>query len=121
MALLPLVAILFVWGEEIFRLWLGKEFEGQSVLIMKILLVGIVFNCFNWVSFTFIQSSKHIKWTVLIPILELILFVAMFYPLVNAFGVEGAAIAWSGRLVIDAIIFGLLVVVITKSHGKADQ
>ncbi|MCB0340832.1 MAG: oligosaccharide flippase family protein [Bdellovibrionales bacterium] len=116
MALLPLVAILFVWGEEIFRIWLGKEFEGQSVLIMKILLVGIVFNCFNWVSFTFIQSSKHIKWTVLIPILELILFVAMFYPLVNAFGVEGAAIAWSGRLVIDAIIFGLLVVGIVRSR-----
>ncbi len=111
--------LLGIWGKEIFTLWLGKDFGDTSAVILKILLVGIVFNCLNWVPFTFIQSSRYIRWTVYIPLMELVFFVFIFFPLVGAYGPVGAAAAWSLRLVVDAVIwFGLSLWIFKKRFSK---
>ena len=105
---IPTGLILSFWSRSFFEIWLNKHFSENSGLILPILIFGVIINCLNWIPFTFIQTSKHIRWTVYIPLAELILFLILFFPLVSSYGSLGAAIAWSLRLVFDALIwFGI--------------
>ncbi|HDT3489809.1 TPA: flippase, partial [Escherichia coli] len=42
----PIVLICFLFSEHILALWLGENFKGLPSLILRILLIGFLFNCF---------------------------------------------------------------------------
>ncbi len=116
---IPAALILGIWSKTLLGFWLGKDFGDQSALILQILLFGIVLNCLNWIPFTLIQASRHIRWTVYIPLIELGLFLIIYFPLVEKYGVVGAAVAWSLRLGVDALVwFGASAMVFQSNSSK---
>ncbi|AUU86116.1 MULTISPECIES: flippase [Leclercia] len=116
---LPLVLILIFLAKLIMQLWLGDEYALHSQAIFQILLVGFFFNSIAQIPFTVIQSLGKAKYTAFLHCIEVIPYLALLYFCVNAYGVLGAAYAWTIRVFVDCI---LLIIVsrecINKHRGK---
>ena len=66
-------------------------------------MVGVVVNAMARTPFVFLQGAGYAKWTGTLHMLELPFYaVALWSLLRGGAGIEGAAYAWSGRIVLDA-------------------
>ena len=115
----PLVVVLILLAKIIMHLWLGEEYALHSQTIFQILLVGFFFNSIAQIPFTVIQSLGKAKYTAFLHCLEVVPYLILLYFLVNAYGVLGAAYAWTIRVFVDCL---LLILVsrkcIAKHRGK---
>lgn len=107
-ALLPPVAAIILFGQVGLRVWLGADFASHSTLPLQILSIGVFANGLAHAPFALIQGGGKPEWTGKLHLLELPVYLAVFYPLVRSFGIAGASIAWSGRMVLDAIFLFVL-------------
>jgi O-antigen/teichoic acid export membrane protein len=104
-AFLPILALLFVVAKPFFTLWAGEDFGRESTVPFYILLGGLFFNLLAYVPHGAITASgrsdvhARLYWSELVPFILITLF------LVSSFGILGAALAWSLRVVIDAAIY----------------
>jgi O-antigen/teichoic acid export membrane protein len=103
-ALVPPVVAIVLFGHFGLRVWLGADFASHSTLALQILSIGVLANGLGHVPFALIQGAGKPEWTGKLHLLELPLYLAVFYPLVRSFGIAGASAAWSGRMVLDAIV-----------------
>lgn len=104
--LTPLVSFVYLFSYLIIELWISKEYANNSSHLMQIFVVGIYINSLNWISFALLQTKETlVKWTAIIPIFELIIYLPAFLFATQHSGLVGAAYVWSIRLIIDAIIF----------------
>ena len=84
-------------------IWLGDAYGMESTAILRILLVGFFFNALAQIPYSHIQATGNSRLTALIHIIEIIpYFIALFY-LVKYFGLTGAALAWSARVIADYV------------------
>tara|TARA_B110001454_G_scaffold219057_1_gene249601 strand:- start:40066 stop:41502 length:1437 start_codon:yes stop_codon:yes gene_type:complete len=97
----PVCLIAFVFARELISLWISPEFSEQSYPLAQWMLIGILFNAFNWIPFGWLQATKHVHWTVYTVILEVPLFLIAFYFFTERFGLIGSAAVWTGRLIFD--------------------
>lgn len=102
--LLPITAFLAVFSTEVMSAWLGAEFASKSSIFLEIFSVGMLINCMAYLPFTLIQSADRPKIIALIHIVELPLYVIALWLMGKAYGSVGAAYAWLGRIVIDAVL-----------------
>ena len=103
-ALLPVTVTLALFAKEILSLWISQEFAAHSAMLLQIFAVGIFVNCMAHVPFTLIQSAGAARRTALIHTAELPLFLAALWMLTSAYGVQGAAVAWLLRMVLDTLL-----------------
>ena len=86
------------------RLWVGEDFAQHSTLVAKTLMVGVLINAMARTPFVFIQGAGYAQWTAVLHMLELPIYaVALWLLLHGNLGIEGAALAWSGRMVVDTV------------------
>jgi O-antigen/teichoic acid export membrane protein len=100
----------------ILRFWIGDGVQDVSILAGQVLCVGVFFNSIGAMYFSLLHAHGKTRVTALIHVLELPLFMAALYYLISAYGVLGAAVAWSARMVFDALA---LVVVARAIHKVA--
>ena len=67
-----LVAPLFILAKPILVLWMGQGFTGEPVLILRILLIGFIFNTIAQVPFTSLQAKGLSKQTALVHCAEVV-------------------------------------------------
>ena len=97
----PLAALGALIAEPAVRLWLGAEFAAQSAGVMRILLLGFVFNAAAQIPFAAMHGHGLTRQTALLHLSELPLYLAVLILLVQSHGLEGAAIAWTLRALVD--------------------
>jgi O-antigen/teichoic acid export membrane protein len=102
--LLPITAFLAVFAEEILTVWIGADFALKSATMMKIFAFGVLINCLAHIPYTLIQSAGQSRLTALLHLIELPFFILGLWLLTSNYGAFGAAIAWLGRLVLDAFL-----------------
>lgn len=102
--MIPIGFMFIYFAPDIITLWLGKDFAIKSVSIFQVLILGFMFNAFAQVPFTSIQAKGFSKITAGIHLFEFIPYLVLLILLVNAFGLIGAAWAWTIRMFIDLII-----------------
>ena len=85
-------------------LWVNEVFAGQSYVAMQILLLGVAFGAVSAIPYTRLQAIGLSKITAVSHLGQLPIFLTCSYLFTSLWGIEGAAIAWSGRLAVDAII-----------------
>ncbi|MCX6135044.1 MAG: flippase [Ignavibacteriales bacterium] len=103
----PLVMLLVLFAGDILRLWLGTEFAENSALVFQVLAVGILFNSMAQIPFALLQGLGRPDLTAKFHLLELVLTVPLMWFMVSNFGIRGAALAWSTRVLVDALmLFG---------------
>lgn len=101
-ALAPMVFLFLVFADDLLTLWLGAEFAGRCVTVFRILSCGFLFNALAQVPTTALHAFGRPDLTAKFHLAELPLTVILSVILIPWIGVEGAALAWSVRVAVDA-------------------
>jgi O-antigen/teichoic acid export membrane protein len=86
-----------------FRYWIGPDFATISAPVAQILFPGIWLGGLSLVCFTLLQSQGRADITGKLSIIEFLPFLAILWTLTMAFGIVGAAAAWTFRCVADTL------------------
>jgi len=86
------------------QLWIGEDFADAAYVAASILLVGMWFNSIALLPFTFLQAQGRPDLIAKIHAFELLPFVALLLILIKLLGLEGAALAWCIRMLLDAVL-----------------
>jgi O-antigen/teichoic acid export membrane protein len=81
---------------------MGPDFAAHSTHVLQVLLVGIVANCAAQVPYALIQATGRADLTAKVHLIEIPAYVCLGYFMIKKFGIEGAAIVWSLRLVLES-------------------
>lgn len=98
------ITILFVFAPEVLDMWLGPEFALAGAPALRILLVGVAANALAHVPSVFLYAIGRPDIPAKNHIAELVIHLPMTIALVRAYGVTGAAIAWTARISLDAVL-----------------
>jgi O-antigen/teichoic acid export membrane protein len=104
MVMFPIALGFVTLAEPGLYLWLGQGFASRSTVVLQWLAVGVLVNSVGQLSFVLIQGAGRPYLTGLLTLIELPLYLVMLMILVGRAGIEGAAVAWTLRITIDAIV-----------------
>lgn len=104
----PLMLVIMTFAYEGLELWLGKEFAINGFKILQWLTIGVFINSLARVPFVLIQGVGRPDIIATIHLLELPLYLILLWWFLNTYGIEGAAAAWTIRIIIDFLIFNLV-------------
>jgi O-antigen/teichoic acid export membrane protein len=96
----PLAAV----TPELLRLWLGPSFAEQATPAARVLLVGLAIQVSVYGAHAAIRARAPAATLAVVYALELPVFAAALFLLVRPWGVTGAALAWTVRLGVDAVL-----------------
>jgi O-antigen/teichoic acid export membrane protein len=102
--LFPVVLAIVTLGREGLGLWLGIEYAENSTRVLQWLAAGVFINCFAQIPFALIQAAGRPDMTAKFHLLELPFYLVALWLLIGSFGIEGAAMAWTMRCAVDAIL-----------------
>lgn len=88
---------------ELLTLWLGRAADPASVAVGRILCIGVLANAVGSMYFAMLHAQSRTRATAVLHLIEVPLYIAALVGLTKAFGVSGAAVAWSLRMFFDAI------------------
>lgn len=108
LALFPFILLVIAFAHVGLKLWLGAEFAQNSATVLQWLAVGMFVNCLAWAPLAVIQGAGRPDLTAKLHMIELPVYVVILFWLTKMYGIEGAAIAWTARVIIDALVlFGV--------------
>jgi O-antigen/teichoic acid export membrane protein len=100
----PALVLIAVFARQLLQLWLGSDFAAQSATVLQILAAGVVLNSLALIPCTLIQGLGRPDVTAKFHLLELPLYGVLVWILVGRWGITGAAIAWTLRVSLDALL-----------------
>lgn len=107
LALLPVTVVIFGFAREGLAAWLGAEYAERSATVLRWLAAGVLVNSAAQIPYALVQGSGRPDVTAKLHLVELPLYLAALGWLVAAYGIAGAAAAWTLRAVVDAAaLFG---------------
>jgi len=108
LVLFPITLIIVTLGGEGVDLWLGKEYAQHSTPVLKWLAIGVFINSLAHLPFALIQGLGRPDLNAKLHLIELPFYLLLSWIMIGAYGIEGAAIAWTVRVAVDTIIlFGM--------------
>ncbi|MCI4410088.1 MAG: flippase [Thiotrichales bacterium] len=115
LVMLPFSGLLYWFAYAGMEIWLGHEFANQSYQIVQLLAIGILLNALAMVPFAFIQAVGRADITAKLHMVELPFYAFVLWYCVENWGLIGAAIAWTFRVFVDAVLlYGCSVYLIAK-------
>jgi O-antigen/teichoic acid export membrane protein len=87
--------------------WVGNAISPDSVLAGQILCIGVLANALGSMHYALLHAMGKSRQTALLHLFEFSMYAVAMPMLIHAWGIVGAALAWTGRMVVDA---GLLVI-----------
>lgn len=98
---LPAAAVLIAFAHPALSLWLGSGFADGSAAVLRILAVGILFNCVAFAPGSLMEAVGRPDLAARFALAQAVVFVPLSALLVLLIGIEGAAIAWALRAAVD--------------------
>jgi O-antigen/teichoic acid export membrane protein len=99
--LLPICLSCALLSYDILELWIDQDFAENGSQIMKILCLGIYISGVDSTTGTFLEAIGRPDIASKITILQFFIYFPLLYFLLIKFGLIGASIAWTTRIVID--------------------
>lgn len=99
--LFPITLISMAISREILGLWLGADFAAQSTPVLQWLALGVFLCGLAQVPSALIQGIGRPDLTFKLHMIELPPYLIAAWFLIGAWGIEGAAVAWTARTVLD--------------------
>lgn len=106
--LFPLMLCTVALAQDGLRLWLGAEFAEHSFHVLQCLAVGVFINSLAYVPSAFLQGAGRPDLTAALHLIELPLYLGLLWWMISTCGIEGAALAWTGRVAVDALFLFVL-------------
>jgi O-antigen/teichoic acid export membrane protein len=100
----PVILAIIVFAPEALRLWLGGTLAASSGGVLRWLAAGVFVNSLAQLPFSLVQSAGRPDIAAKVQLLEFLPYLLAVFLLVKARGIEGAAIAWTVRVTIDAAL-----------------
>jgi O-antigen/teichoic acid export membrane protein len=96
-------APLIVISHYALTLWLGADFSTNASMVSRIIIFGVWINGVAYVPFAMLQSQGKPGMVARLHVYELLPFFAILWVGLHLFGLVGAALAWSLRVLVDAM------------------
>jgi O-antigen/teichoic acid export membrane protein len=106
--LAPAALLLCTIAKPFFTLWAGPEYGLESTEPFYILVCGLIFNVMAYVPHTLLMALGRSDLIARIHIAETLPYILVAAGLTYWFGAIGAALAWSLRVMVDALLFFLI-------------
>jgi O-antigen/teichoic acid export membrane protein len=106
--ILPPMAVLYLFAEEGLAWWLGSDFSQQGGAAARILLIGVFVNALGQVAITVLHGAGRADWAAKLHLLELPFYLMALVFAAGSYGIEGVALVWMLRVVIDMIVMALM-------------
>jgi len=103
--LFPLCFALFVFAPAILNIWLGPVFGQTAGRALRILSVGVFLTGLAHLPMALLYGSSRPDLPAKINLFQVALHIPLTIVLVHAFGMTGAALAWSIRCSEDLILY----------------
>jgi O-antigen/teichoic acid export membrane protein len=100
----PIVLVIVTFAPEGLRLWLGPAFSLNGASVLRWVAAGVFVNSLATLPFVLIQSAGRPDITAWLAAAELPVYLGAIWFLTKWLGIEGTAIAWAGRLSVEAIL-----------------
>jgi O-antigen/teichoic acid export membrane protein len=107
--LFPMLLLAAGFAQKGLTLWLGADFAQHSFRVLQWLAAGVFFNSLALMPFALVQAVGRPDLTAKLHLIELPAYLLALWWLISLHGVEGAAIAWTARVGMDALILFVLV------------
>jgi len=107
--LIPVLLVLFIWGEELLRLWVGAPFARQAALPLRLLIPGFLIGLVAPLSGTLLEAVGRPDILVKLYLAELPLNVVSVWLLTKYLGVPGAALSYTVRTIVETVALWLIV------------
>lgn len=98
----PVLAVIAVCP-EVLGLWLGAEAAAEAGRAAQWLTIGVFASSLGSLSFALVQATGRADLTAKLHLLELPFYMGALWLLTSRYGAVGAAIAWTGRMLIDSM------------------
>ncbi len=98
------IALLVAFPGEMLQTWLGPAFAARSADVVRILSVGVLLNGLAHLPFVYLLGQGRPDVVARFHLLELLLYAVGAWWLVSGFGLTGAALAWTLRVTLDAVL-----------------
>lgn len=84
--------------------WLGSEYASEGVTVARFLSLGVLFNSLAYLPFSWLQATGRADLTARIHLFEFPFYIITLSILLPIYGINGAAISWTARCIIDAVM-----------------
>jgi O-antigen/teichoic acid export membrane protein len=96
--------VLVGFGDLLLKLWLRKQFTEAAVFPLKVMAAGVGLNNLTQVNFSLLQIYEGEFSGAILQVFNLVFSAVALVVLIPMYGVNGAAYAFSLRLLVDAFI-----------------
>jgi O-antigen/teichoic acid export membrane protein len=103
-AMFPAMLLLIAFAHQGLQLWLGRDFAEHSTVVVQYLAAAVFINSVGQVPFVHLQSIGRPDITAKLHLLELPFYATMLLLLVRHMGIQGAAVAWTIRIIVDTLL-----------------
>lgn len=101
--MVPIASAILLFAPEALEMWLGIEFSVLGTPIARLLAFGLLVNSVARVPVVLLQASGRPDKVAKLHLTELVPYLALLWFLIDRFGINGAAMAWLIRVVVDTI------------------
>lgn len=101
-AVTPVVALIILFAPELLGWWVSPEFGRGAAPALRILAIGVLVNCLAQIFQTYLLGRGHAAWMAKMHLVELVVLLPLLYASIQCFGIEGAAWAWTLRILVDS-------------------
>lgn len=98
-----IVVGLICLAEPLLVLWLSDALDPQSILIGQIITIGFWTNAIAYVPFALIQAGGNSRFTAIMHVAELPIYLVLLFGLGLTLGLYGVAIAFALRTTLDCL------------------
>ena len=100
-ALLPATLLVAIFAKGILTLWLGAEFAARSLRVAELLAIGTFFLGLGTIPWTWLQGLGRSDIPAILNLVELPPYVLALWLMTRYAGIEGTAIVWGARALVD--------------------
>lgn len=101
--MLPLVLLVYVLAQDGLAWWINEDFALNAYRVAQFLAVGVLINSFGHISQALIQGYGRPDVTAKLHVGEFAIYIPYLWFLIDRYGIEGAAIAWTIRVTISTV------------------
>ena len=112
--LAPIVTGLVVCAGPLLYVWLGKDYAARSTAAFVVLAIGVLINGLAHLPYAYLLGRGRPDLPAKFHLVELPLYAVAGWLLIRQAGVTGAALAWTLRVAVDAV---LLVAAVWRLSG----
>ncbi len=120
-ALLPVCVVSALVSHWALTHWLGAEFADRSAPVASILALGLLLNGVAFVPFAAIQAAGLAHVTAKLHLCEAVIYFPLLFYAMHAFGLPGAAMAWTARVGLDLALLAWLSQRMVFSHDVSPR